>query len=500
MHKTELTFLIIEDSTADYLLLTRHLAQNGLACRCHRVENADSLRGALHVGAWDMVLSDYNLPGMVFGASLSLIQSCRPDLPVILISGSIGEEQAVDLLKQGVADFVLKNSLHRLIPAIERSLRDVAERRARRAAEDALRERERHFRMLVETTFDWIWEMDAQGRYVYVSPRVTALLGYTPEQVIGRTPFDFMPADEAERLRPVFAGIFAGRQPFSMLENVNLDLHGRRVVLETSGMPVLAADGQFTGYQCAGRDISERKEAERAIRNTVDALTRSNDELERLTFAASHDLQEPVRGIVSFAQLIERRLGPALDSETRQDLGFMVQSAYRMRDIVTGLLAFSELTQDSGHWSSQDCTQMVEAVRQSLAGDILRAGATLAVGPLPVITGNGEQLHQLFHALISNALKFVRPAVPPCIEISAKAEGDHWRFSVADNGLGIEPQYFDQMFRPFKRLHTNVDYPGPGLGLAMARRVVERHGGRIWIESAPGNGTTMIFTLGAASP
>lgn len=368
-----LNLLVVEDSPADFLLVKRHLAQNGLACTCRQVDSMGALDEALGSQGWDLILSDFSVPRMAFRDSLGRIQQTHPDLPVILLSGSVGEEQAVELLKLGVADFVLKDSMTRLVPAIHRALREVADQRA-------------------------------------------------------------------------------------------------------------------------------RHQAERAIRKTLAALERSNIELGQLTFAASHDLQEPVRGIVSFAQLVERRLGEAADPELKRDLRFLVNSAYRMRDIVTGLSAFSELTGDDGPWESQDCARLVEESTRRLEGEVRRTGAAITHGPLPAVSGNGRQLAELFHVLLSNSLKFARPGVSPRIAVTARPEGGVWHFAVADNGSGVEAEYYEQMFWPFKRLDAHVDYPGPGLGLAIARRVVEQHGGTIWPDSVVGAGTTMHFTLPESPP
>ncbi len=267
-----LNFLVIEDSRADFLLMERNIKQGGLLARCVRVETIQELESAIDTGDWDVVLSDYSVPRLDFTETFNLIQARMPDVPIILVSGSIGEERAVELLKLGICDFILKDSLARLVPAIKRSLEEAAEHRARCAAEEALRQSEERYRSLVETSFDWIWEINAQANYTYVSSRVREILGYAPEEVVGRTPFDFMSADEARRVKAIFTGIASERRPFCLLENINLHRDGRPVVLETSGAPVFGQDGDFIGYRGTDRDITERKKAQDALRHSEERM------------------------------------------------------------------------------------------------------------------------------------------------------------------------------------------------------------------------------------
>ena len=498
-----LNLLVIEDSPADYALLTRHLARQGLEAACRRVAGMEDLGLALSTAPrWDAVLSDYNLPGMDFAEAFGLIRQRHPDMIVILVSGTIGEERAVEVLKLGVTDFVLKDNLIRLVPTIRRALDEAAAIRARRRAEGALREREAKYSRLIEATFDCIWETDAEGRYSWISPRIASLLGYNPEQMVGRSRTDFMPEDEARRMDAVFAEIAAECRPFAMVEATFRHQDGREVILESSGLPILDGDGGCAGYLGASRDVTRQRRAEAEVRRqtaelrkTLDTLLRTNSELERLTFAAAHDLQEPIRNIVSFAQMIERRLGGNADADIRQDLSHLVQGAYRLRDLNSGIARLATLGHGTAPWKVHDLGELLAEAERFLAAEIERSGARIVAEALPRALGDGEQLRDLLTCLLSNAIKFARPGMKPEIHVAAHPEDEGWRISVSDNGQGIEPQYLDQIFLPFQRLKAGADNPGVGLGLTMARRIVERHGGRIRADSVFGQGTTISFSL-----
>lgn len=268
--------LVIEDSRSDFALVERYLARQGLAASCCRADSLDTVRAALESGHWDAVLSDFNVPGLDFAESFGLIRAKGDgNTPVILVSGTIGEERAVDLLKRGVTDFVLKDNLARLVPAIRRALKEVSEKRGRELAERVLREREAQLGRLLETTFDCSWETDAEHRYTWISPHIHTLLGYRPEEVIGRHRFDFMPQDEAQHMQSLFTGLIAEKRPFSMIETIFLHRNGRKVVLQSSGLPITRPDGTFAGYFGASRDITETKHTEESLRTLSRAIEQS---------------------------------------------------------------------------------------------------------------------------------------------------------------------------------------------------------------------------------
>ncbi|MBI4967761.1 MAG: hypothetical protein HZC25_06540 [Rhodospirillales bacterium] len=244
----------------------------------------------------------------------------------------------------------------------------------------------------------------------------------------------------------------------------------------------------------AHRRQRERQEMGNRLRQSVDRLTSSNIELERFAYVASHDLREPVRTLVSFSQMLERKLGPDRPTEINDYLDFVVRAARRMDHLVSDLLAYSRVNSDLDSFEPVDLDRVLAEVHHDLGDAIRRTGATLEAPPLPTVMGARMQLHQLFQNLISNALKFQRPGQPPQIVVTVGDEPQRWRISLADNGIGIDPKYAEQIFVIFKRLHTEKAYPGTGVGLAICRRIMERHGGDIQVESA-GDGQGSVFHL-----
>jgi PAS domain S-box-containing protein len=255
-----LRILLLEDSPSDAELIERFLRKAGLVFEAHRVEREETFLNALDAFRPDVILADYSLPQFDGLQALSLARARDADLPFIFVTGALGEEGAVELLCNGANDYVLKNLLTRLPMALERALETARQRKALHQAEQSLRESEERFRAIVETTLDWIWEVDTAGRYTYVSPASTRLLGYDPEEMLGRRLVDFMRPAEAARIDADFAAIVATQQPFSLLENTCLRKDGTPVEMETSGIPILGSDGCFLGYRGIDRDITQRKQ------------------------------------------------------------------------------------------------------------------------------------------------------------------------------------------------------------------------------------------------
>jgi light-regulated signal transduction histidine kinase (bacteriophytochrome) len=233
---------------------------------------------------------------------------------------------------------------------------------------------------------------------------------------------------------------------------------------------------------------------EEALRHTAADLARSNADLGQFAYVASHDLQEPLRAVRGCLQLLQQRYAGRLDARGDEYIRHAVEGADRMRMLIQGLLAYSGVTTYGGAFTPTDCTAVLKQALANLKVAIEESGAVVTHTPLPTVPVDATQLLQVFQNLVGNAIKF-RAAAPPAISISAECRADEWRFAVRDNGIGIEPQYAKRIFVIFQRLHTRVEYPGTGIGLALCQKIVERHGGRIWVESALGQGATFFFTL-----
>ncbi len=226
-------------------------------------------------------------------------------------------------------------------------------------------------------------------------------------------------------------------------------------------------------------------------------LARSNSELQQFAYVASHDLQEPLRMVASFTQLLARRYSEQLDDDARDFIQFAVDGATRMQTLISDLLNYSRVGTQGKPLVPTDSEQVLQPVLENLKYSLEESGAEISHEPMPWVMADATQLGQLFQNLVSNAIKF-RSEIPPRIQISAEKDGRDWKISVRDNGIGIAPEHADRVFIIFQRLHTKTEYPGTGIGLAISKKIIERHGGRIWIEPSPGGGTTFCFTLTAA--
>jgi len=235
------------------------------------------------------------------------------------------------------------------------------------------------------------------------------------------------------------------------------------------------------------REVADRKRGE-------EALARSNAELEQFAYVASHDLQEPLRMVTGYVQMLARRYKGQLDADADDFIGFAVDGAERMATLINDLLAYSRVTRRGKAFEPTDCEAVMQEVLANLEVAVTETGATVTHDPLPTVVADEVQLGRLLQNLIGNAIKYHGEA-PPKVHVSAEQTGGLWRFAVRDNGIGIEPQYHERIFAVFQRLHARGEYGGTGIGLAIARKIVERHGGRIWVESEPGKGTTFSFTI-----
>ncbi|UBV45070.1 PAS domain S-box protein (plasmid) [Deinococcus taeanensis] len=271
-----------------------------------------------------------------------------------------------------------------------------------------------------------------------------------------------------------------------------------RLVL-SFGSPVTGSRGERLGAVVVLRDVTEQDASERALRDANEHLQRSNQELEQFAYIASHDLQTPTRAVTSFAELLQNRYGPQLDDRALVYLQQIIRGGRRMKRLVDDLLAFSRVNTQQGALTPVSSEGVLRAALEVLGPDLEAAAGVVTHGPLPVILGDQDQLTRLLVNLIGNAVKYRRPGTPPRVHLTADPDGTFWRFAVQDNGVGIGEAYLDRIFEPFQRLHAQDDIEGSGLGLPVSRKIVERHGGRLWVTSAPGEGSTFFFTLPGAA-
>jgi signal transduction histidine kinase len=362
----KLRALLVEDNALDAALVVRALNKDGFNVTADVVQDEATFTRVLRANPPEVVLADYNLPNWKGMESLAILRREGLDIPMILVSGALGDVNAVECIKQGATDYVLKDGLARLPEVVRRALREKSERTWRRQAEE---------------------------------------------------------------------------------------------------------------------DLARK----------VDELARSNADLEQFAYVASHDLQEPLRMVTAYTQLLAERYRGKLDENADKFIAYASDGAQRMQVLIRDLLAFSRVGGKEAP-GSVDCNTVMKDALQALAAAIEESAAVVRYGELPVVWADRTQVAQVFQNLIGNAIKF-RGKEPPLVSVLAEKAGQQWQFSVSDNGIGIAPEYAENVFVVFQRLHGRGEYPGNGIGLAICKKIVEHNGGKIWVESQAESGSTFKFTL-----
>jgi PAS domain S-box-containing protein len=368
----------------------------------------------------------------------------------------------------------LKNANERLEEEIEE----------RKLAEGACLAASAYNRSLIEASLDPLVTISAEGKITDVNTGTERVTGYSRNELIGRDFADYF--TDPEKARAGYQQVFRD----GLVKDYELEIrhkNGKLTPVIYNASIYRDDSGKVDGIFAAARDITARKRAE-------EDLIRSNADLQQFAYVASHDLQEPLRNVASCVQMLEKKYNNKLDADADQYIRYAVEGAARMKVLIQELLAYSRVGTRGKRPEPADCEQVLARTLNNLKPAISEAGAVITHDQLPTILADDTQLLQVFQNLIGNAIKFRRDE-PPQIHLSAIKNKDEWIFSVKDNGIGIESRHLDRIFVIFQRLHKRADYEGTGMGLAIVKKVVERHGGRIWVESELGVGTTFYFTM-----
>ena len=349
---------------------------------------------------------------------------------------------------------------------------------------------------IVEHADDGIYTVTSAGVITSWNQGAERLYGYSEAEIIGQIVTLLAPPGlKEETLGLIHETLSTGQT--ARAETIRARKDGALVEIALSLSPVRDAAGTITAAATIAQDITARKRAEKRLAEQTRKLEATNRELEQFAYVASHDLQEPLRKVSSFCQLLAQEYQGRLDGEADQYIGYVVDGAHRMQQLIDDLLTYSRIGRTGEGATDVDCNEVMRRVQLDLAAAIEETGAQVVTGELPTVRGELPRLVQLFENLVGNAIKF-RGREAPRVEVSAARGDGEWEFSVADNGIGIEPQYADRVFTVFQRLHSRDEYPGTGIGLAICKKIVETHGGKIWLSPQPGSGTRFCWTIPAA--
>lgn len=346
---------------------------------------------------------------------------------------------------------------------------------------------------IFNTAADGMWVIDKNFTVTRVNETLLKMSGRSRDEVVCKKCYETFGGDLCHTVECPLTKIFSGEKRVECdAEKEGRD--GVRVPCIVTATPFRGTNGELLGIVEDFKDISERKLTEKELAQRAQELARSNADLQQFAYVASHDLQEPLRMVASYVQLLARRYKGQLDADADDFINYAVDGANRMQILINDLLAYSRVGTQGREFKPTECTAVLEEAIANLQTAVKESGAVITHNSLPTVMADGPQLLQLFQNLVGNAIKF-HGQEPPRIHVSAEPEEAGWVFSVRDNGLGIDPAYKERIFVIFQRLHGKTEYPGTGIGLAICKKIVERHGGRIWVESEVGKGATFHFTI-----
>jgi PAS domain S-box-containing protein len=367
-----------------------------------------------------------------------------------------------------------------------------------RQVEDAAESLYHQNELVLNAAGEGIFGLDNQGKHTFVNPAAAQMLGYTVNELIGRhshTLWHYKKSDGSTypvEECPIYAAYKDG-SVHHRDDEIFWRKDGTSFPVVYTSTPIIE-EGNIIGAVVTFRDISERKQAEEELKKLSDELARSNADLQHFAFTASHDLQEPIIVVAGFVKLLAKRYKGKLDEKADEFIDHAINGTERMQVLIKDLLDYSRVGSKGKSYTSTDCLSALDNAVFNLQIAIKESGAVITHDDLPNVMADSLQLARLFQNLISNAIKF-RGKEAAKIHLSSRQKEDEWIFSIKDNGIGIDPKFSEQIFVMFQRLHTKKEYPGTGIGLATCKKIIEHHGGRIWVESEQGKGSTFYFTI-----
>lgn len=397
----------------------------------------------------------------------------------------LGDRQTLLLRLQPQHDAVRRfRSLNERIAHLNRQIFD----RTQAARSSAL------LSAIVDSSDDAIISKDLTGVILTWNSGAERLFGYTAAEAVGKSIAIIIPPERLDEEPRILERLRRGER-VDHYETIRIRKDGTRLNISLMISPVRDAEGRIYGASKIARDVTARVRQEKALLAAHESLKRANADLEQFAYSASHDLQEPLRMVATYSELLKKRYGGRLGEDADEYIGFTIEGATRMESLLRNLRIYTQVsTGEQASLGDIDANEILSKTLQGLEVAIRESAAVVTSDALPRVPMHEFQMAQLFQNLITNAIRY-RNSQAPRIHVAAHGSGQEWMFSVRDNGIGIESKFREQIFGIFKRLHSNHEYPGTGMGLAICERIVERAGGRIWVESEPGCGSTFYFTI-----
>ncbi len=502
--KKKLRILMIEDESRDAALVEHALKECGFEFTFKRVETEPGFLDELEKFGPSVILSDHGLPAFDGFSALHIAQEKAPDVPFIFVTGSLGEEMAIKALKSGATDFVLKHHLNTLPPAIHRALRQTEFRLQQRMAEQALLSSEERYRSLVELSPDALYVQIAD-KVVFINSAGLRLFGASaPSELLGKPIRELIHPDYWKVVQERTRHLRDEGKPTPFIELKIIRLDGNAVDVEAAAAPLLY-EGK-TAAQVIVHDITRRKRAEEEIRSLNTDLERrvaertaeleaANKEPEAFSYSVSRDLRTPLRLVRRVFEILQTTKAAALDKESAGFLQTIADASEQMSRLIDDLLTFSRTARAELAKTNLSLDDLVKTVLRDLNQELEARKVEWSIAELPEVEADPALLRQVVVNLLDNALKYTRTRKETRIEISSAPTKTEEVILIRDNGVGFDMRYAHKLFGVFQRLHRAADFEGTGIGLANVRRIIHRHGGRVWAEGEVGKGATFYFSL-----
>ena len=445
----------------------------------------------------DLALIDIRL-GQDNGIELlPKLKKMLPNILCVMVTGFGSIETAVQALNSGAYDYLRKPvNPGELLATLGRGFEKIRMMKEKRAMEGILNEVEQQIKASFNQAAIGITHLSLKGMWLTCNEKFCQIIGYDQEELRKMSIFDVIHPDEVNNIRKTIDELLTSHVPYFSRETQYLRKDSQPVWVNVTISPVSSSSGEPLYFILFVEDITKRREIEEMLQNLVKDLAEANQNLEDFTRTASHDLQEPLRKIISFADRLRTSIGDKLDDREKEYFHRLENSSIRMKKLIEDLLRYSRVSSLAPEMEPVDLKDVVSEVLLDLEVSIERSKGVVEIKNLPKIEADNTQMRQLFQNLISNALKFHNKSEPPRIEIdSMYNESGFWKILIRDNGIGMKEEHIKRIFKPFERLHGSSEFPGTGMGLAICLKVVTRHHGKIVVKSSLGKGTLYVVEL-----